>query len=239
MSIANWNSITQYLVGDQVYDGSANYYFAIANNINKNPPSAEWTLVAPPGSGVSSLNALTGALTLVGAGGTTITPGLPGAGDITIKSMPSQYNSFLATQSHLLPTATEFLVPFDSQSFSGTGVDLQGSPPTTFLGVSEAGVYRVLWSVQIDKTGGGGPDDFESYLKLNGTAVPDSASRSAINNNIEVIQTISVMLPLAPTDKLELACFTQTGTNVSILYVSPTPVVPAVPSVILDIERVA
>lgn len=57
MSIANWNSITQYLVGDQVYDGSSDYYYAIANNINSNPPSANWVKITPVGAGVSALNA--------------------------------------------------------------------------------------------------------------------------------------------------------------------------------------
>lgn len=50
MSIANWNPTAFYLVGDEVYDGSADYYIASANNHNDPPPSANWTLVAPPTS---------------------------------------------------------------------------------------------------------------------------------------------------------------------------------------------
>lgn len=45
MSIANWNPTAYYLIGDEVYDGSAKYYIAIADNINTSPPSAPWALV--------------------------------------------------------------------------------------------------------------------------------------------------------------------------------------------------
>ena len=56
MSIANWNPTAFYLVGDEVYDGTANYYTANANNHNDPPPSANWTLIPPPGGGGSDLD---------------------------------------------------------------------------------------------------------------------------------------------------------------------------------------
>ena len=53
MSIANWNPTAFYLVGDEVYDGSADYYIANANNRNSPPPSAPWTLVPIPQPSIS------------------------------------------------------------------------------------------------------------------------------------------------------------------------------------------
>jgi hypothetical protein len=239
MSVANWNSITQYLVGDQVYDGSANYYYALNDNINSNPPSADWMLVPPPVVGVSSLNTLTGALSLVGVDGTTVIPGSPGAGDITIQSLLPGYNTFFESTTHILPTGVPFDVPLSTALFgSSTGVSLVGFPPVPQFGVARTGVYRVVFSAQIDNSAPGGIEDVEIFLSRNGAPEPNTGSRVAVNNGTEVVLTISYILPINSADFLTITAFTP-GTNVALLAVPATPQVPAIPSLIVDVSRIA
>ena len=63
MSISQWNSFTDYVVGDQVQYLSSTVYGCIANNRNEYPPNAlYWNDLTPPvGSGLVSLNSLTSA----------------------------------------------------------------------------------------------------------------------------------------------------------------------------------
>ena len=108
--VDNWDAITQYLINDYVYGGGGVYYTAVADNINKEPsvsPGA-WKVVGGGGggSGVSDLNALTGSLSLVGAGGISISPGVPTATDITITGGASAYAEGLSTSLTTLASPT-------------------------------------------------------------------------------------------------------------------------------------
>lgn len=236
MSIANWNAITQYLIGDEVYDGSSQYYYAIANNQNDPPPSANWMLVVPSVAGVSSLNALTGALSLVGSGGTTITPGFPGANDITISSLAPSYASFYSTTIQPLTTGAETLVFYDGTFISTPDITL-ASP--TQVRVANTGVYTFLYSLQTDKQPGGGTSaDVEVYIKINGVAVPNSSSRTNITNAVEQLLTCDYILSLTAGQVVEVGAYT-TGTNVRFPFFAPLGTAPATPSVITNIKRIA
>jgi len=63
MSIANWNPTAFYLIGDYVYDGSATYYVAVADNRNSPPPSAPWVVAVPSATYAQVLSTTTQVLT--------------------------------------------------------------------------------------------------------------------------------------------------------------------------------
>jgi hypothetical protein len=87
MAYAQWNPQANYLAGDIVYDG-INPYTAVVNNTAQQPSlntPAVWILTNPPATPVvDSLNGLQNAVVLVAGSGTSVTPGLPAAQDITI-----------------------------------------------------------------------------------------------------------------------------------------------------------
>ena len=221
MSIANWNAITQYLIGDQVYDGSADYYVATADNINSNPPSANWTLIAPPGAGVVSLNALSGNLTLVGAGRTLVSPGVPGVSDIQISSVVG-YGSWYSQTTQVLADAAgagagvPVYMTYDFPSVPpGFGVVLTigTGGGTSALRVGRTGIYQLTTSLQLDKFGGGGTNNFQVWVAVNGTPVPWTNSESTINNAISTIFTCDYMLSLNLNDRVEVVAYVPVGSD--------------------------
>ena len=163
-------------------------------------------------------------------------------GDLFFKGLPlttTAYNSFFSNTTQLVPTAAETPITYDVASFVGTGVSLVGIAPSSQFRVTTAGVYRILFSAQFDKAGGGGSDDIEIYLRINGTNVANTASRSSITANVEVIQTVSLIQQLAPTDTVELVAYTATGTQMRLSAIPAAPPVPAIPSIITDVQRIA
>lgn len=56
MSYANWNATAFYLTNNIVYQGSTPY-IALANNVNKLPSAnpSIWSLVTPPGAGLTNV----------------------------------------------------------------------------------------------------------------------------------------------------------------------------------------
>jgi hypothetical protein len=63
MAVEQWNNFTDYVIGDEVQNGSSTKYGCILGNINQEPPNATyWSVLNPPsGGGIVSLQALTSA----------------------------------------------------------------------------------------------------------------------------------------------------------------------------------
>jgi hypothetical protein len=150
-----------------------------------------------------------------------------------------QYNSFFSNTTQNLVAGVELPITYDVASFVGTGVSLVGVAPTPQFSVSTSGVYRIVFSAQINKNGGGGADTVDIYLRINGTNVANTGSRSAVANNTEVVQTISFIVSLATTDVVEIVGFTVAGVNDQFLAIPAAAPVPAIPSIITDVQRIA
>ena len=253
MSIANWNAITQYKVGDQVYDGSNDYYYANADNINSNPPSANWTLIPPPGVGVASLNALTGNLSLVGAGGTTITPGVPGATDITISSAvvppnPVGFGGWYSQTTQTLADAggigagVKKYMFYDAQSIAPVDTTLMKGTTGTMsaIKVGSAGTWQLTTSLQLDKFGGGGTDDFKVWVEVNSNPVAWSNSQSSLTQQISTIFTCDYMLTLNAGDIVEVVAYVEPGSDHDQVLAVPIDLTHPVdiPSIITNILRI-
>jgi hypothetical protein len=149
------------------------------------------------------------------------------------------YNSFFSNTTQNLVATVELPITYDVASFAGTGVSLVGVAPTPQFSVSQNGVYRIVFSAQINKNGGGGADTVDIYLRINGTNVANTGSRSAVANNTEVVQTVSFIVSLTTTDVVELVGFTAAGVNDQFLAIPAAPPVPAIPSIITDVQRIA
>lgn len=260
MSIANWNPIAFYVVGDEVYDLSADYYVALANNTNDPPPSANWALIPPPvggittittpnGSGMNAVVALPNAqlsTNLLPGPGITITPsGINTSitiGTSTV-SFPPSYGSFYSTATQTLnpvAPAKENLVTYNNTFLNTPDIVLFGALPTSVIQVNTAGVYKFLYSIQCNKNPGGATSfPVDIYIKVNGLVVPNSTSRTRVTNNTEVVATCEYILNLAATNTIEVAAYTTALGLVDFPYFAPTGTAPATPSIISNIYRIA
>lgn len=253
MSIANWNPTAFYLIGDEVYDGSADYYYALANNYNDPPPSANWALIPPPAGGINNITSANGSgidaivalpnaslsTNLLAGTGITLSPS-PVNTSITISATyaPS-VGSFYSTSSQNLPAATQTPITYNNTSIT-TGIVLVGPLPSSQIRVLTTGVYKVLFSAQLDKFGGGGTDNFQLWFRLNGNNIPFSNSEADITQQINEVMTVEILLNMNANDIIEVIGYTTVGAVSCRLLANPIdathPV--AIPSIITNIYRV-
>lgn len=118
------------------------------------------------------------------------------------------------------------------------GVILSGPGPThTEVEVLLDGVYRFTFSAQIEKVGGGSAL-VSIWPAINGLAVPDSASFVELgNNNRAQFPYCSFMFRLNAGDKLS-TLLSSTDVNTVLQYRAASGFIPAVPPLIVDVERV-
>lgn len=204
-------------------------------------PSAYWVAFPVPTAGVSSLNALTGVLSLTSSDSSiTITPAGATIDLVDANHFPPAYGSFSSTQTQQInptfPVVNPLLLQYDTQDVSPVGVSLV-LPSQSYVEVSTKGVYRVCVSIQMNRTSGGN-SEVDMYPEVNGTPVPNSASKFNLNGTEESVLTVEWFLNLNANDQVGINLYSTDGDNEALAVVA-TPPVPAIPSIILTILRIA
>jgi hypothetical protein len=111
--------------------------------------------------------------------------------------------------------------------------------PSSDITITDAGVYKVLASIQCDNTAAGGTDDMEMWVAINGTPVPNSGTRVAINLNQETLMTVEWFLDITAGQNVSVVAYA-TVPGLQVLAVpAPLPTVPAIPSIITTVLRIA
>ncbi len=198
------------------------------------------SLVAGAGVGVSGGQnptlSNTGVLSATAGAGISITPGP--TGDITIAStaFTPQYASYYSTVTQPLTTNAVTPITYTANSIRTGGIiDISAEE----LQVTDAGVYKFLYSIQADKLPGGGTTaDVEVFIAINNIPVPNSSSRTNISNATEVLLTCEYIIQLNANDVIQVDAFTL-GTNVRAVAFPALGSVPATPSIITNIVRIA
>jgi len=244
MSYSQWADFVYYRLGDIAMYGSINYQ-ALQPNINEVPTglAPNWqVLPAPVGAGVSSLSTLTGAITQSCSSGTYATVGNDIALTIAFPVPPpaptTSYASFFSNTTQALTNGAETILEYDNRSIGSPDIQPNGPYPARGIEVANAGVYKFLFSIQVDRTDPA-VGDFQAYVKVNGIAVPDTNTQIIVNQNTQTLNTCEFILNLGALNVVEVGCWTNsTGQQALALPVSPTTPV-AVPSIISNIYRLA
>jgi hypothetical protein len=151
----------------------------------------------------------------------------------------SCFGSFSSTQTQSLvvaPNATP--LSYNTVDIAQGGVVLSGATPTASIYIPGNGVYRVITSVQIDKTSGGGNvGDAFLWFGVNGTAVPNTATKTQITNNTEIVMTVEVLLSLNTGDLISIVGQGATGGEQAVAYVA-SGIRPTIPSIITIVQRI-
>jgi hypothetical protein len=153
---------------------------------------------------------------------------------ILFPEKPNAYGSFSSTQTQNVTQNTPLPVSHDTQDI--TPKNIYASLPSTDIYVRNKGVYKVLSSLQCNKTSGGGAGDLEMFITINGTPVPNSTTRIQINQNQEVVMTVEWFLELEANDYVRIVLFSAT-TGLQALAI-PSAGIPAIPSIITTIMRI-
>ena len=153
--------------------------------------------------------------------------------------LPIAYGSFSSTQTQVVNPAFPALAPlplvYNTTDITPLGVSC--ATPSASIVVATTGVYKVLSSVQCDKTTIN-VGDLEMWIAVGGVAVPNSATRLAINQNLESVMVVEWFLELTAGDAVSINLASTTD-GLQALAVPAAAPVPAIPSVITTITRIA
>lgn len=148
---------------------------------------------------------------------------------------PTYYGSYSSTTTQNVTATEPLALVHDTEDIHPSGV--YASLPSADLYVRNRGVYKILTSIQVNKTSGGF-DDVEMYISINGTPVPNTATRLNVNQNVESLMTVEWFVQLNANDYINIVIYSASSGFQALAIASATPV-PAVPSVITTIFRIS
>ena len=145
------------------------------------------------------------------------------------------YGAFSDTTTQTITSIdTAYAMTFNTTD-EANGVSI-GSP-TSRIVVAEQGVYNVQFSAQLDKTSGAAAN-IHIWLRKNGTNVPNTASKVAIQGtSAETVAAWNFVIQLEATNYVELM-WASDDADVVLLAASANSVWPAIPSVICTVTQV-
>ena len=124
---------------------------------------------------------------------------------------------------------------FNNGVFVGTDINAK---PTLFT-VSDAGVYNVQFSAQLNRTSGGTSKTISIWLRMNGVDIPNTATHLTLQANAgKLVAAWNFFVQFGATDALQIMW--SQDDSIELLYQSADLVLPhpAVPSVIVTINQI-
>ncbi len=157
----------------------------------------------------------------------------------TIPSTPvaAVYGSFISiTEQKPTSTTTGTPITYDQKTV-GNMLVKNNTYPNSKIIIPTAGVYRVLFSAQCDSVSGNN-HLLEIWPVVNGTAVPNSNTKIVLNSRSESCLTVEYFLTLAQNAELELYMVGNSVNDCRIIAYPANGTIPAVPSIILNINKI-
>jgi hypothetical protein len=151
------------------------------------------------------------------------------------------YGSFYDVTTQTTLGASQELMQFGTTDFtSGVTITNDGLGDPTQITFSEAGTYNIQFSAQLENTSGGSAEVY-IYLIKNGVAVPNSTTQITLANNNHLVVAAwnwFVDIPSIPHN-CQIGWYSTTANVILHYNAAPVVGVPAIPSVILTVNRIA
>jgi hypothetical protein len=145
------------------------------------------------------------------------------------------YASFSSTQTQTIAPGVAVPITYNTVDVQPVGI-VQGPSPDAIT-VLQSGVYRILASLQCDNTVPGA-QELDMFLTVGVTALPNSATRVAINQAQETVMTVEWIVPLTAGQFFAVTCASAV-VGLRALAVAAAGVIPAIPSIITTVMRIA
>jgi hypothetical protein len=146
------------------------------------------------------------------------------------------YSSFLSMTTQPVTTVNPVAITYSERTIGTIGVN--GTFPTSEIVIPVTGVFSILFSAQCDSSSG--THYLEIFPVVNGTSVSKSNTRIRLNATTEACLVVEYILSFNANDTLQLFMIGD-NTNARLLAITRgggTPVVPDIPSIIVNITRI-
>jgi hypothetical protein len=156
---------------------------------------------------------------------------------VASKGFPPVYGSFSSTQTTTLIANKDTPLVYDTKDIASTDVNVLF--PDSKITFNTTGVYKILTSIQCDSTSG--IQTLTAYLSLGGNPVPNTASQVIVNINTQTLLTVEWFLQIDAGKYIEVVLYDKVGGGQAVAFpaVVGPPAIPATPSVITTILRIA
>lgn len=133
---------------------------------------------------------------------------------------------------------TPTVITYDTVELVKDVALVPGSPSQ--IRVSNTGVYKFLYSIQLDKSGGG-VSVCDIWIRVNGTNVPRSSGQVVVNGpNGETLPCVEYLLSLNAHDFVEVVFSSPDATMAVTAFPENLVVgIPSIPSIITNIIQIA
>jgi hypothetical protein len=162
--------------------------------------------------------------------------GCPGPAGPAGPGVSPLYASFLSMTTQPVTTVNPVAITYSERTIGTIGVN--GTFPTSEIVIPVTGVFSLLFSAQCDSSSG--THYLEIFPVVNGTSVSKSNTRIRLNAATEACLVVEYILSFNANDTLQLFMIGD-NTNARLLAITRgggTPVVPDIPSIIVNVTRI-
>lgn len=154
-------------------------------------------------------------------------------------SFPLAYASFSASGTQNITQNSETVLIYDTQDIVPLNISVK-MPGSKEIIPLNAGLYKVLSSVQVSKSTGGTGNTI-MYPKVNGVPLANSATSLTTTQSTQDLITVEWFIYLNSAEPLEIAMYTPNSGIQAFAVPAATPPnpTPAIPSIITTIMRIA
>ena len=150
------------------------------------------------------------------------------------------YGSFYDTTEQTVASGGTAAVQYNTVDISnGVTIESDGNGDPTIIKVSDTGVYNIQFSLQAERQQGGGgtAKKLIVWLRKNGVDVPWTSTFIGFqSNSVEVAPAWNFYVPMTPSDDVQLIWSQDDDIR---LITIPANAYPAVPSVILTVNKIS
>jgi hypothetical protein len=216
---------------------SANYFignfYGTANSATVATSANSVALANVNGAGnIASLN-LDGSASNVLYGNGTFAPVAGG-------NTTSAYGQFWSNATQTIASAnTEYQFTFNN-AIENSNVVLGSGPSNSRIIINQTGIYNIQFSVQSDRSGGGGSSTAYIWFKKNGENINDSAGFITLDNTINSVESWNILANVTSAGDYYEIAYASNSTNLSFPTLAGNASVgyPASPSIIVTVTPV-
>jgi hypothetical protein len=228
----------QYNSGGNLFGGTANVTVSGTGiSVVGNITGSNLTM-----SGISNLNSNANVKITGGSAGQSLTT--DGTGNLswtTVSAVTPTYGQFWSnvTQTVALPQ-TEYRFAFNNSDLT-SNVTLGTGASNSRIIINQTGIYNIQISAQIDKAPvGSSTSSAYVWFKKNGTAVPDSAGFSTLDNAVQDVLSWNILANVTTAGDYYEIAYAATHTYVSFPTIPGNVTIgyPASPSIIVTVTPV-